>query len=366
MINVSTIKSQSKSWRWVSSVGLIALFALTLELAARVDDWARYDAAFFEPYEFDRLFQLTSGGLRGVPNARFTKWALNADGLRGANLQPEQGQIRVVAYGASETFGMFEDSGKEFPRALEKALNENAKNEHFEVLNAGMPGMRIGSGIGLFNELAQKFKPRAVVIYPTPTHYIGVSEPYCRRVPNPGKKTSREYWPQLRIADKLREEVKRVLPAKIQHATRKALINWHARNLVPIERLPETSIKAFEKDLLCALEGAKAKGMIPILVTHANRFGETVRPDESDRLTQWRQQYPEMMESGFIDLEKRANNSIRAVAASERIELVDADAALSGNPKWFADHAHFNNDGAAQMGALLAPAVLKSLAQAHP
>lgn len=349
--------------RAFAGVVMALIFFLTLEVAARVDDWVRFDASLFRRYEFDQLFRVTDKGLRGVPNARYTRWALNAEGLRGAEVRPDRGQTRIVVYGASETFGMFEDDGKEFPRILEKTLNAGSRESHFEVLNAGMPGMRVGSGVALFRELEQKFKPRAVVIYPTPTHYIGVSKPYCDRLPKPSQLAAEDSMLQLRIGDKLREETKRVLPPTLQHLLRKASIAWQSRNAGAIDRVPQASIEAFESDIKCAVAGARLAGMVPVLSTHANRFGDKNQTDDAERLTQWRQQYPEMHESGFIDLERRANESIRRIATELHLDLVDADATLSGNSKWFVDHAHFSNDGAAKMGALIAPVVLKSLEQ---
>jgi hypothetical protein len=329
------------------------MFVFTLEAAARIDDWARYGAAPFGPYNFDQLFQVTERGLRGVPNARYTRWSLNAEGLRGPNVRPDEGQIRIVTYGASETFGMFEDEGKEYPSILQQELNSGPARNRYEVLNAGIPGMRVGSGVTLFRELEARYRPRIIIIYPTPTHYIGVLKPYCNRLPTISPSHG---FPALqpRISDKLREEIKRVLPTPLQSFLRRLSIAWQTRGTAPIDRVADASMEAFERDLKCAITAAAAAGMTPILVTHANRFGNETREGDGERLTQWRQQYPEMLESGFMDLERRANESIRKAAQQTSVALVDADLAMSGNPKWFADHAHFSNDGAAKMGALLA------------
>ena len=98
-----------------------------------------------------------------------------------------------------------------------------------------------------------------------------------------------------------------------------------------------------------------------ILVTHANRFGSVAGPDDGAWLTGWRGQYPELREPGFIDLENRANARVRAVAAELGLLVCDAAAILGGQGSLFADHAHFNDEGAARMGALLLPYVLTAL-----
>ncbi len=347
---------RSRLRRALGLAWLVLVAALTLEIAARADDWFHFGAPFFGNYEFDRLFKVTERGLRGVPNGSYLRWSLNGAGLRGPEVQPDRGQTRVAVYGASESFGIYEDTGKEFPRTLEAELNARGGGR-FEVINAGIPGMRIGSGVTFLQDLNEKFHPRVVVLYPTPTHYIGVTRPYCGRPPRAPQQDA-SGWPGLRIAEKVKEEAKRVLPGGVMTWVRRRSIELQTRGQETLERVPDASLAALESDLRCALGAARDNAMTPVLVTHANRFGNARRDDDADRLTQWRQQYPEMREGGFIDLENRANAIVRRVAAEENIELVDADAALSGRPELFADHAHFTNAGAARMGALLAPAVL--------
>jgi len=342
--------------RWLA---IAAVCVLTLEIAARFDDWVTFGAPLLGRYEMEQLFQPTPRGLRGVPNAKCMKWGLNGEGFRGPEVQPASGQTRVVTYGASETFGIYEDTGQEYPRALEHTLNARTSGDRFEVINAGIPGMRVGSGVLLLQDLGASLHPQVVVVYSTPTHYIGVSRPYCGRPvtmpPPPGFSL-----PKLRLADKLKDRVKEALPPKGMTAMRKAGIWWESRHQTVIERVAPESLDAFESDLHCALKTVREIGAVPILVTHANRFGAP-RPDDDYWLTGWRGQYPEMKESGLIDLETQANGRIRAVARAENVILVDAAQALGGVPENFADHAHFTNAGAAKLGALLSRAVPEAL-----
>ena len=350
-----------KSRRAVRWLGLAALCALTLEIAARFDDWVTFGAPLLGRYEMEQLFQPTPRGLRGVPSAKCMKWGLNAAGFRGPDVKPAAGQIRVVTYGASETFGIYEETGQEYPRALEHTLNARTSGGRFEVINAGIPGMRVGSGVLLLQDIGAALQPQVVVIYSTPTHYIGVTRPFCGRPvvmpPRPGFSL-----PKLRLADKIKDRVKEGLPPAALTSMRKAGIWWEARHGTVLERVAPASLDAFESDLHCALKTVREIGAVPILVTHANRFGAP-RPDDAYWLTGWRGQYPEMRESGLVDLETQANQRIRAVARAENVILVDAAMALGGVPDYFADHAHFTNTGAAKLAALLSSAVPEALDQ---
>lgn len=343
-------------WACLALVG-----ALTMEVAARIDDWFHYDAPLDGNYSFDRMFQMTANGVRGVPNARYLRWSLNTDGLNGPDLVAKPGVRRVAVYGASEAFGIYEDSGKEFPRALERVLN-NRSAERVEVINAGIPGMRVGSGITLLRELGERFKPKVVVLYPTPTHYIGVRQSYCGREPVAVARTA-DAWPELRVIGKLKDQAKRVAPPALLTAVRRLSISLQMRGRNAMTNIDNASLEAYEFDLGCALKAARTAGMTPLLVTHASRFGAS-RSDDQEWLTGWRQQYPEMEERGFVDLELRANDVLRRVAQVEGVKLIDAADVLGGRAELFADHAHFTNEGASKMADLLAPAVGDALSNA--
>ena len=357
--------AQSTRVRKIASAAwLLCVAVLTLEFAARIDDWVHFDAPLNGNYDFDQLFRVTDRGIRGVPNGRYLRWHLNADGLNGPEIRPNAGQTRVIVYGASESFGIYEDVGKEFPRVLETELNAQSTSVRYEVINSGVPGMRVGSGINYLRELSDRLHPKVVVIYPTPTHYIGVTLPYCGRPPRTMMPAGSRV-PEFRVAGKFKDQMKRVLPTTAMKWLRKVSIAWQTRGQVLLAQVASASLDAFEVDLSCAVTAARNADMVPILVTHANRFGDTTDDRDEGWLTGWRQQYPEMREEGFIDLERRANAGIRKIAARENVLLVDAAVALGGRTEWFADHAHFNNEGAARMAALLAKPVLAAATNAR-
>jgi hypothetical protein len=357
----TTAKRRDLPRRLASWAVLALVFAATMELAARIDDRLTYGAPVFGAYDMEELWQATPRGYRGVAHKRYVKWGLNGFGFRGPEVRPDTGQTRILAYGASETFGIYEDNGREFPRALERDLNERGAPAPFEVINAGMPGMRVGSGISYIYDIGKAFHPKVVVIYPSPTHYIGVSHPYCGR-PMTMPSASAIALPQLRIAEKFKDRLKEALPAPGLTLLREAGIAWASRHGETLERVAPQSLDALDVDLRCAIKASRDIGAIPLLVTHANRFGRIRHDDDAYFLTGWRAQYPEMREGGFVDLENRANARIEAVAAQQGVRMVDAEAALGGNPAYFADHVHFTNAGAEHMGALLSGAILDSLA----
>jgi hypothetical protein len=336
-----------------AAVFLLVVLA-TMEAASRIDDHVTRGAPLSGSYDFERLFVFDGKVVRGMPNSRYAKWALNSLGMRGPEPATGMDIPRVVVYGASEAFGIYETDGKEFPRVLEDRLRIELGEPRLEVLNAGVPGMRVGSGTEYIGWLGERFRPRVVLLYPTPTHYIGITRPLCGRPARPASQAQDDLRPTSRLLAKLTDRVKENLPQPMLTLARKAAIAWATRHNETLSIVDEASVRALAADLKCALMAVRAIGAIPVLVTHANRFGPTTAPDDAAWLTGWRMQYPELREGGFLDLERRANDVIRSLASEQGVLLIDAGSKLAGQPELFADHAHFTDAGSQKMGSLIA------------
>jgi len=92
----------------------------------------------------------------------------------------------------------------------------------------------------------------------------------------------------------------------------------------------------------------------PVLVTHATVFGHPLSPGDRQMLTIWREWIPMLKEDGFVDMEQRMNQVIRAVAAERRLVLIDAAAEIPPGNKYFGDFAHFTTQGAHLMAGKIA------------
>src|SRR5947209_1949044 len=67
--------------RWIA---LIGLFAFTLEMTCRIEDWLRFRTSLLSPITSqDDLFVHDETGIHGRPNVRFRKWVMNGLGTRG-------------------------------------------------------------------------------------------------------------------------------------------------------------------------------------------------------------------------------------------------------------------------------------------
>lgn len=326
---------------------------VTLEACARIDDYIIFGAPIFSPYNSETLYQQDSIGKHGKPNARYKKWKLNSLGFRGP--EPAPNKTTVVCFGSSETFGLYEAPGEEYPRQLEQEINAQFGNGDFQVVNVAYPGETIPTATRRIPEIVDAMHPKFAFIYPSPATYIWL--PWLEQSRKPSKlppgplPQPRFEW---RIAENLRVILKQLVPEALQARMRAREIRKAANEFPTMQRLPDENIAMFRQDLGDFVKQLRAYGIEPILVTHATYFGNTVSDHDRQMLLAWRKFYPMLKEEGFLDMEARANAAMKQVAAEQNITLVDAASAMPPGNEYFADFVHFTDKGSHTMAVRLA------------
>lgn len=333
----------------------ILAFGITLELCARIDDVIRYGAPFWSNYSYETMFTVDSLGRTGKPNASFRDYHLNSLGFRGPEVRP--GGIRIVCIGASETFGLYEDPGREFPRQLQDDLNSLSRTDQFQVVNAGFAGQTIRTAAVRIPQYIEQFHPRYAVIYPTPANYIWL--PWIQKSPARQQPPNEKF--ELRSAEKIRDSMKRFSPPQLLDYLRRREIDRESAAFgKPMDRVSDESVSAFRSDLSEMVDALAEHGVQPVLVTHASRFGSTLSRKDHEELTAWRRFYPMLTENGFLDMEKRMNGAIRALASQKGVPLVDGANAVPPGDEYFGDAIHFTNEGSSLLASSIAKTLLRS------
>jgi lysophospholipase L1-like esterase len=351
-------------------VALWAVLSLvTLEASARVDDWITYDAPILEPYNMSRLFIEDHNGTRGKPGASYLKWKLNAQGFRGPLAESQR--VRILCLGASETFGLYESEGMEFPRQLEVELNRRLGREDVSVVNAATPGMSTHAAIRRIPDLVELARPDFILVYPSLAVYIDLGFLTEADRSAPRQEFGRPFDFEFRIQRRAEVLVKSIIPDWVQTQVRLLQIRLDENSQDAQDRLPEANILAFRNDLVALIRAIEARGVSAVLLTHATRFGNTSSPPERNSLTAWRKFYPSLREEGFLDMESRMNAVIRDVARTDSVSIIDMADEMPGGSNYFADFVHFTDSGArvfaARVAEKMAPMVTESSAhQALP
>ena len=323
------------------------------EFYARLDDKIKFDAPFWGAYEYESLFIYDSSGIHGKPNAHYLKWKLNEAGYRGPALRT--GTYRIICMGSSETFGIFESEGKEWPRQLEQLLNDWLGDKTYEVVNTSYHAMSIPDQLRWLDSGLDALRPQVAVLYPGYTEYIDPTRVHGEA--DAGRNAADTKF-RPRLVTKLRTIIKDKLPPVVADAMRKFDLSRRSDHVQVMDRVREVSVDHFEHDLNTLVSRIQARGVKVILITTATRFGgalrlEDVRPDDRRFLTVWRRFYPVLREEGFLDMDQRMSDAVRRVAKRRSVPLVDAAVHIQGAEN-FAEMVHFTDRGANALAKLVA------------
>jgi lysophospholipase L1-like esterase len=343
------------------AVSALLVFAAVLELCARVDDYVTYGAPVLGVYNSETMYERDAIGKRGKPHARFRKWQLNALGFRGPELDPKK--TTIVCFGASETFGLYEREGFEYPRQLERELNERGGSTRFQVLNAAYPGESVHTALLRVPEIVAAARPAAAVVYGAPADYIWL--PYLDAKAQPPGPIPQP-WFEFRLQERVHNVLKATLPLRLQDSLRAREIRADTTSAHAMDRLPEENIRRYHDDLRAMVAALRSLGVMPILVTHFHAFGDRLTERDRGLLTTWRKSYPMLKEEGFLDMERRMNAAMRQVADEQDVPLIDLSEQVPPGPRNFADFAHLTEAGASIVAEKLAEGMIPLLSTGSP
>jgi hypothetical protein len=363
----------------VLRAGLIAVaIGIGLEGTARVDDWVSFRSPILNRYRSETdLMVRTADGMHGRRHASFEKWSMNNLGYRGPDVDSAKapGVLRVVAMGASETFGLYESAGKELPRQLEDSLRSRLAGSHCaaEVWNAALPGMALPTIMQDLRLRTRRYSPDVVVLYPTPSFYLG------DRLPTPALPDSHSVERALpltnalypRVWPRLRNQLKALTPTfaatwlrkrSVATALRARGAGWQ------FDTLPSDRAIAFEADLRREVGTVRDIGAQPVLATHGDAFwGGTRREGSSEWLTAWERFNPRATGRVLIAFDSAARAAILRVAADSGLLVADAAPALAASDETpFADYQHFNDHGAGLAAGVITQRIVELIARSRP
>jgi hypothetical protein len=345
------------------ALGLTVVFALALEATVRIDDAIRFGTPLLSRVASEQeLIVRDSLGEHGRPHARYEKWVINNVGMRGPDVPivKPPGILRVVTAGASETFGLYETPGHEYPRQLEDTLRARC-GPRVEVLNAAMWGMSLPTVEQDLRLRVRALDPEVVVLYPSPVQYLTDVRPkpavrdYGRPAPLP---LSLALHP--RAEERLRNQFKQLVPMWLATVLRREDIEREVRSHPAGWRytgVPQDRLAAYDADVRHTIGTIRSIGAIPVVAIHANAFDGEEHLDEPLLVT-WEHQYYRATGDALLAFESAAARATIRAANDSGVAFVDLRH-MHGAPgaRLFADYSHFTDAGAASVASALAPVV---------
>jgi lysophospholipase L1-like esterase len=341
-----------------SAVAASLVGASALEFTVRLDDWAQFGVPLSAPaVAMSELAVRDSLGFHARAGVHYRQYRINRWGFRGSDVDPatRNGSL-VFAAGASETFGLYESPGRDWPQQLQDSLQQCARPVH--VLNAAFAGMSLPTVRQDFVRRLQPHAPAVWIYYPTPMQYLASPLPTAAE-PLPGAIEPLSPW-RSRALPRFRDAIKRGVPEPLLDLGR-TLMTARARKVDVITArttVDQDRLDAFERDLRVLVGTVRGAGTTPILMVHANRFTDTTSLDARRMLTAWERFYPEYTGTAIVRFDAAAAERTRTVAADSGIMLVDPRARLRTlGPSAFRDFGHFNDSGAAAVAGEAARAL---------
>jgi lysophospholipase L1-like esterase len=273
---------------------------------------------------------------------------VNSLGFRGPDTPREKpsGKYRIVALGASTTYGIGLADEDTYPAQLEAALRYSLPSIDVEVINAGLVSATTAESLHRFFTDILPLSPDMIFIYHgyndlVPRMFNDFAEDYYHFRKIPG------YTPTVLEKTYLYRLVLRSL-APDRFSENRDLLNhiWKFDNLpvtdeVRITNFRSTSSDAFRLNLDYLITSANARGIQVVMATFA--FSD----DEYD----WNQHMPSELWAEGIH---QNNAAIADLAAKHAIPLVDFYGFALNDWRLFKDSIHMTEYGNQQMAALLA------------
>jgi len=299
------------------------------------------------------LIEEDSNGIRrNVPNMKYKKWEINSLGFRGKeiDLEKEGGQIRVVCLGLSETFGIYESKGKEWPSQLGEMLKDQFPN--VEVINVSVAGQKLKKVKDYVEKYVLPLKPDIMVmsqgaLLPVMDFVRGL-EGGCLRKKVKRKKISK------RIFSKFEETIGKLLPnwfltrmslwrlqRKIKKKGEKYLTNKEL-----MSQVPGNIVLEFERDIKSFVHYQKENHIIPILLTFPYLLTPSNKELYKNILLAARRLCVVLSGEGILDASEKLNEVIIRISKEENVASIDNNHLIPKTLEYFVDYSHYTDKGA--------------------
>lgn len=314
------------------------------------------------------LVEVDNNGIpHNIPNARYGKWEINSLGFRGKeiDLEKKEGQIRILCFGVSETFGYYESKDREWPSQLGEILRD--KFPRVEVINASVVGVNLKKKKDYVEKYVLPLKPDIMIIVQSYLIYLkelmrGVERKHSvnsvkgKKVKKPKNEVDEKWvgYNLTKILPKLGATLERCLGERL--STHISLWRLHRRirkkerkHLIhkePMDEVPENIILEFERDLRSFVHYLKENHIVPVLTTYPALITPFNKDTHKNILLATRLTFCiELSEEGILDASKKTNEAIRRIAKEENLAFTDNDQLIPKTLEYFGDNFHYTDKG---------------------
>ncbi len=266
----------------------------------------------------------------------------NAFGFRGEEISAIKGPdtVRIFCLGGSSAWGHGLHDTETWPYKLQKELQKMYPARRIEVVNAGVPGYTTFQSMINFQTNILDFQPDIIIVY-----HVWNDIKYWTEI-TPTHNFSRtglafDKPPQTFLDRILHKSYTFIFLGAIKRIIKERFSNRYARGGEPVPE--KTSGKridfsygesVYRRNLRNIIATAKANGVITVLSNELTLIKKNSSKEE-DLKIMWFLPKDKMIQA-FDD----ADNILRELSASERVEFVDIRNSVPSNLKTLRDHIH--------------------------
>jgi lysophospholipase L1-like esterase len=296
---------------------------------------------------------LTAAAL-DVEAGRDQRYHVNSKGYRGEEFEwrKSPGVTRIVVYGGSAAFDIYQPEGADWPARVERILA--ARGIATEVINAGTPGHASFDSVGRLLAEGHRLEPDYAVFTDAynDLKYFADPTPVLRQV-RPFRARDSLWRPQGRLDAAL------AAGSHLYRHLRIRFLRWDralgAEGELPRgglrDRFAPEQVEQFALAVATFVDLARNAGAVPVLVTQPLLASPESSDEDRARI---RYEYVGLEHAALVEAHAAALGALREVARAKQVALVDASAQMTGRGAYFRDGVHLSDSGSAALAALVA------------
>jgi lysophospholipase L1-like esterase len=370
---LGVIETKPRRRRWIPVAVVVGSLTITSalviavgEIGIRYHERHRSSVPGTMPMLFYQHLRLRYALVR---NKDYYGWArTNAQGMRGpaVSLSRTPGVPRIMIVGASTTFDSFvRGDDMAWPAQLQAELTRLRSGHKVEVVNAGVPGYRLLDNIIRLQTELYKFRPDVIVYYEAHNDIFAALQ---QAVNVPGQTNTPDEMPVVTPWHRWLERhsmlytkvLARLLAAEFGRTNRGGSSRPASRESL-LQATVDSGAASFDRDLTSFVLIAQSLGARVVVPEIVHVTGPRVEEERDAGVRgSWSMSAPFAPPEIVLHAYARYDDVARAVAEKRGATYVPTvDFGLVG-PRWYSpgDPIHFNDAGAARMGAAMARALV--------
>ena len=283
------------------------------------------------------------------------EYIINSQGYRGKDFTKKKndGTIRILVFGGSSVFDIYQSEGRDWPHQVEQMLKDNGLS-NIEVINAGIPGHNTFDSFGRLFSDGWTLNPDLVILYEA---WNDIGWYFTSNITI--QRSIKTYSESEDVRISYQSFIDKILCeySQLYVRLRDRYYDWKydiglegaSKGIENNAEITDQSLRQYKINLEMFVDLANNIHATPILVTQARLVDKNNTPEEKSII----EDQSEMAHKNILRAFEKVDEIIMEVSVSKKVHVVDASKTISGKIKFFIDAIHTSNDGSYQLAKIV-------------